>query len=242
MEYEMELRKNSVPCMCQNSNCGLLFQNSNLFSGNITMTGCGTNCPFCGGSAIIMDGKLKASGEFTAKNIFQFVKNINDKEKLKKLSQTLSSANDDVSSDELSNDLESIDEAYSLISKVIKAVPRSELATLIQTLCAIITMIIVVLSFIKSDPLDNLIDIEEKKLDLMNKDDFETSQKLREYEQKLEDLEHKLDGILNGPEENSCTDFSRNMPCPCGSNKRLKHCHPRITKTLYNIYAPSSSI
>lgn len=238
----MELRKNSIPCMCQNLDCGLLFQNSNLFSGNITMTGCVTNCPFCGGSAVIMDGQLKPSGEFTAKDFFQFVKDIGDKEKLKKLSQTLNAANDDVTTEDLSKELMSIDDNYSLISKAIKSVPQQELLNLIQTLCAIITMMIVVLGFIKDDPLDDIIEIETKKLNLLEKSSTKNYQELKEYQKKLDELEHKLEGILDEDKESSCIDYSRNMSCPCGSDKRLKHCHPKITRELYNYYTPSSSI
>lgn len=242
MEKEMELRKNSVPCLCQSSNCGLFFQKSNLFSGNITMTGCGTNCPFCGGSALIMDGQLKASGEFRAKDVFQFVKNINDKEKLIKLSQTLNAVNDDVTSEELSNELEIIDESYSVISKALKSVPRSELLILIQTLCTIIAMVIAVLGFMKNDPLKNLVEIEAKKLRLLEKNSINGSHKLQEFEQKLGELEQKLADILTDEEEPNCVDYSRKMPCPCGSNERLKHCHPNLTRELYDIYTPSSSI
>lgn len=225
----MRLLKDHVPCQCTSLRCGATFQHGGLVSGNVTMTNCGTTCPYCGSQAKILDGQM-TSGTYKTKELFKFIRNISDEEKLVRLSRVLKAANDNVTPEELSEELTSVDQEFGDFAELFKKIPFEKKERLIATLCTIIMVVLTYLNYAKEDPINKLVEIEDarfKREEIQIKEDKERT---REFEAKIKALEEKFELLLSEKEkiENKkpVKGGQRNKKCPCGSGKKTKCCHP----------------
>lgn len=227
----MHLLKEHVPCQCTNSKCGAAFQHGGLVggSGSVTMTGCSTVCPYCGSSAKILDGQM-TSGIYKTKELFRFIRDISDEEKLIRLSRVLEAASDKTTPEELTHELSSIDFGFNKFSALLKSIPFDKRIIILNTLLTFILVLISTLQFAKEDPLDRLVEIEEARFEREQNEIKDAEIENKGFDEKIKILEEKFEELLNQKDKiekkKPVKGSLRNKDCPCGSKKKTKCCHP----------------
>jgi hypothetical protein len=225
----MHLLKDHVPCQCTNSSCGKIFQHGGLVGGNVKLSGCITSCPYCGSSAKILDGEMVA-GQYKTKQLFRFIKDISDEEKLVRLSRVLKAANDNVASEDIVDELSSIDSGFSKFADLFKNIPADRKLSIINTLMTLIALVITTLQFSKDDPTERLVEIEEARFKQEQQKEQSGSNEIESLENQIQVLEQKFEELLSEKKKTEkrkpVKGSLRNKACPCGSNKKTKCCHP----------------
>lgn len=244
---------NTLPCICTNPNCRYQFVapnpfpvsgNNNVFSDNMT------NCPKCGQPARYADWSTDSKGNFHLHGFFSFIKQIKNVETLKNIKAELEAANDKVTATELADTLVELDSSFSKFRELIKSIPASAVKDLIQTLIMLLTLVVMYQTLVTSDEqheettsiLEQQQELEEDKFDYQKQrdslEDAETKQaevERAELEKKIRDLELSFEKRLEALENTNKTPVKpkkklkgcdRNKPCPCGSGKKAKKCHP----------------
>lgn len=229
--------KNYVPCICLNPACGISFQMpSPVIGGNVTMTSCGTNCPKCNGSAKIVDGSMTSSGHYKIGQLFDYISNIKDSSKLHQVKQVLESANDQEYAEELVKSLAEIDPNFLQFKSAIKRLPYEKIGKVVDKLLVLISIIIAYYAVVKGDEASKQnLELQQKQFEL-NQSQFEyqkdQDKSKSDLQQEIDQLRQSIESELNEqktdePRKNKkMKGCERNKPCPCGSGKKYKKCHP----------------
>ena len=243
---------NSIPAVCDQ--CGYTFTSPfNLFnSRDSAVIGCSTSCPKCGGNATVFDSYTDSEGRLYIQDLFKYVQDFKDTSKLKTLKIDLEAANDKITAEELADTLAGIEPGFDKFKSIIQSLPSASISSFITILVSILTLVILYQTGQSSEENhEESIEIQKSQLKL-SREQFEhqkeqdknnqrsknKADKERENIQKqIDDLKKEFDKKLKDIEvrkekENSKTNKPhlkgncRNKPCPCGSGRKAKKCHP----------------
>jgi hypothetical protein len=239
-----------LPCKCTNTNCGITFMSRNPVGGggsNFVFQGNMTNCPKCGQRAHYADWSTDSAGKFYLAGFFSELKAFRDVGKLKALKSELKAANDSVTAQELADVLVEIDPNFQKFKQAIASIPAGKIASVIQTLVAIITLLVLLNQStsdaeFKEEQIELQKDQFEYQKERDRKSDSDTSESEKEIDsiqrqinslqeqlqQNLEENRHdrNLDHRNSNRQKAELKGNCRNKPCPCGSGKKSKKCHP----------------
>ena len=222
---------------------------------NSAVVGCATNCPKCGGSARVLDSFTDSAGRLYVKELFDYIQNYRNPQKLEELKNNLEAANDEITAAELADTLAEIEPGFSRFSELIKSLPGSAVTNLINILISLITLVITYQTWIGStEDHEEKMEIEHEQLEVAR--EILEYQKQKDKEQKNQDKQAELEREnikaqieqLKLDFENKLQDAARiqpnqttqspstgktrikgnqrNKPCPCGSGIKAKKCHP----------------
>lgn len=246
---------NSIPAVCSNCGFTFPSPISLGSSRNSSVTNCSTNCPRCGGSARVLDSFTDSEGQLHIRDLFNFVQNFNDPKKLNEIKSNLEAANDAMTAVELADTLAEIEPGFDNFRKIIRSIPAKSIASFIHVLISIITLVIMYQTWQATEENhDEDIDVSRAQLELsreefeykkqqdeINKASKDQADKERnEIKKQIEDLklefERKLKVVegnkskpvqhINNATKSILKGNCRNKPCPCGSGKKAKKCHP----------------
>jgi len=196
-----------------------------------------------------MDSFTDSSGELHVQGLFQHLQQFKDHKKLEALQVNIEAANDAITAVELSEALTELDPSFSQFSKVITSIPPSAIKYFINVLMGIITLVIAYQTWQSADENhDESISLQRDQLEL-SREEFEykkeqdknqESIEKQEIERKINELrfdfERKLREIESSRNrsqretpiqvKSSLKGSERNKPCPCGSGRKAKRCHP----------------
>ncbi len=229
-----------LPAKCLNNACRHEFNGHNpIFVGGgsrgITVQGFKITCPKCGSWAQQVDWEIDWQGKFQITSLLADLRNIDDSEKLKKLKSNLEAANDENIATELTDALEQVDPSFSQYRDYLKSLSAKSNYTLINLLISLIMLFITGASFVvQSDSKEiseeaneiqrESLELEKEKFNYQKQQD---AQKVKELEEKIKNL-IRSDKSETNKLPNKCfiKGSLRNKPCPCGSGKKAKKCHP----------------
>lgn len=243
----------ALPCQCTNPSCGYSFIAPNPIGGggmNIQVTNISTNCPRCGGVAKYPDWHTDSNGRFHLDKIFDQVSKIKDPNKLRLVKDDLEAANEDFTAEDLADTLIQLDPGFAKYKEAIKSLPASTIVTFVNMLFAFITVMLTWQSVaISRESLDSSQQLQQQQYELSREQfeyqkrkdeqaarERESSESRREqlekemeamkseFEQRLRDIENQEKPLKPRPLLKASL---RNKPCPCGSGKKAKKCHPR---------------
>lgn len=236
-----------LPCKCLNPSCGYSFYARNPVGGggsNISFVGNATNCPRCGQMAQYSDWNTDSQGKFQLDGFFGAVRRLKNPEKIETLKADLESANDSITAEELSDVLVAIDPSFQRFSETLRSIPFSAINSLVQTLVAILTLLVIYQNWQSTqDNHQENIELQREQFeyqkladseqardhDRVDQIDAEIERLKRDFENRLRELERPKESkkeASNSPKpglKGNC----RNKPCPCGSGKKAKKCHPQ---------------
>ncbi len=229
-----------LPAKCLNNDCRFEFYGHNpIFVGggsrNITVQDCKIPCPKCGSWAQQVDWKIDSQGNFQITSLLADIRNINDFEKLRQLNSNLEAANDENIATELTNALEEIDPSFSRYREYLKSIPSGLMLKLIELLVSLIFL------YIANATLDAQNESKElsEEANEIQRESLELEREKFKYQKqqdalKVKELEEKIENLIE-PDKSETTKLPnkcaikgslRNKPCPCGSGKKAKKCHP----------------
>lgn len=249
---------------CTNPNCGHTFLSRNLIfvgggSRNITVSGTKVPCELCGSLAVQQDWVIDSQGNFQLREMINEIRNFDNVVRLKEFQEHVTeAANDEITANELADALSEIDPRFTKFKSYIKSLPKKDLAKVIETLLLVLTLVFTISTYMEQSEANELakesnatqveaVSIQQKQYELdMRK--FEIEQSNRNTDQKVSELEGKIESLLRSLEETPATDTpkqraqpsrpqstqpecnlkgnQRNKPCPCGSGLKAKKCHP----------------
>lgn len=239
----------TLPCQCTNPDCGITFQARNPVGGsgsNIQFTGNMTNCPRCGQKAYYADWHTDSQGEFHLKGFFSALRGLQDVDKLRALKFDLEAANDNVTAHELADTLVELEPGFEKFKKALSSIPANKVGSLVQTLISIITIVIMLQTWQSSDENhEENIAFQQEQFEYQKERDAKQDTISSKADQERDNLQRQIDELQKQFEEKikeyhtqkpgadasgahgaklkgSC----RNKPCPCGSGKKAKKCHP----------------
>ncbi|MEZ8633410.1 SEC-C metal-binding domain-containing protein [Vibrio cyclitrophicus] len=244
-----------LPARCLNPKCNFEFLGYNPISvggnsSNIVVTGTKISCPKCHSLAQQVDWKIDSSGKFQLTSLLSSLKSQTDTEKLNQFKSNIEAANDadEINAHELIDALEEVNPRFSQYREYIKSIPIDKLGAFTNLLLQVVMVIVTLVALSSQNEANSLSSeansIQEEALEFeKEKFEYEKAQddkKLLELERKLEELVESIDSKPNHLDTNlsdksqpsklkpSCTikGNMRNKPCPCGSNKKAKKCHP----------------
>jgi|GEM_PF-4708580 len=196
-----------------------------------------------------MDSFTDSRGELHIQGFFQHLQKFNDHKKLEVLQANIEAANDAITAIELSEALTDLYPSFSQFSKVIASIPPSAIKYFIKVLMGIITLVITYQTLQSEDEHhDESIQLQTNQLEL-SREEFEykkeqdkkqesiEKQKIEEqinelrfdFESKLREIESKRNRphqATSVQAKSSLKGNQRNKPCPCGSGRKSKKCHP----------------
>lgn len=239
----------SIPAVC--NRCGYTFVSPFSLgnSRNSAVIGCGTTCPKCGGNASVIDSYTDSEGRLHIQDVFNYVQTFKDTAKLKVLKTDLEAANDKITAEELADTLAEIEPGFDKFKSIIQSLPSASISSFISILVSILTLVILYQTWQSSEDNHNeSIGIQKSQLEL-SREQFEyqkeqdkkdnnsksIADKERENIQKqIDDLKKEFDKKLKNIEQKNNSNTTktrlkgncRNKPCPCGSGKKAKKCHP----------------
>jgi preprotein translocase subunit SecA len=236
----------TLPCQCVNPACGIRFEMPN-FLGNIgahsVFSNNSTSCPKCKRQARILDFTTDGKGKAHYQQLFNFVRNISDRDSLNRVKEELEAANDSLVAKELAENLERIEPGFAQFKTLIESAPVKSLPTLINILLTIILLVLTYQGLVSDDEHhEESIDIQRKQFEL-DREEFEyqkerdslKDRKIKDLEKQIRELREKFEQELVPAENNRQPHKStkkemkgceRNKPCPCGSGRKYKKCHP----------------
>lgn len=245
----------SIPCICTNRACGYRFLAPNPIAGggrNIVFQGNATHCPRCGQIAGYADWHTDSEGKFYLDEVFDYIRNIRDSAKVTRMKAELSAANDDISADQLAKILSLLDPNLEKFADSIRSIPSSAIALFINTVVAILALVLAYLAYQQSDAQHrenkaiqdaqleqtrNQIKYQKERDKRQDRKEEKTEGDIREIQQKMMELQRKFEEKLGKLEKSRGAKYPeaqgkelkgslRNKPCPCGSGKKAKFCHP----------------
>ncbi len=248
--------KNQVPAVCTSCGIKFPSgQSLGSGRGNV-IQGCTTICPKCGGHAMILDSFTDSFGKLHVRDIFVHVQHFSDVEKLTTLKSNLEAANEVISAVELTEVLIEVDPAFAKFKELILALPISSIPTLINILLQIIVLVVMYKSMLNTEENhEENLELQSSQLEL-SREQFEyQKQKDKKDELKQDKVDEDIDNLktkiedlkeyfvkeLNNHNGNIQASGAinksrklhklkgncRNKPCPCGSGRKAKKCHPR---------------
>jgi hypothetical protein len=208
---------------------------SPIAGAGVTMQNCGTRCPRCGGDARILDGTMMPGGLYKVKDLFDFVSKLQDTETLHKVKTVLESANDQAYAEDLIDALTEIDPAFEKFKTAIKNLPYSKLEKLVDKLLVLIGILVTYYAIVRTDEANKAnLQLQEQQYELnraqfeyqmdRDKSESELKEKIRELRESIEEDIHEP--TRETPRKGKLRGCDRNNPCPCGSGKKYKKCHP----------------
>jgi len=240
---------NLLPCKCTNPACGITFMARNPVGGggsNISFRGNMTNCPKCGQMAYFSDWSTDSKGQFQLDGFFSELRAFRDIGKLKELKSELEAANDSATANDLADVLVELDPSFQKFKHAIASIPAGKINSVIQTLITIITLL-VLLHTSRSDEefKEKQLQVEKEKFEYQKERDLKSDVENAESEKDIEKIQEEIKSLqqqlLESLEENhkeqnlkprgvgpksKLKGNCRNKPCPCGSGKKTKKCHP----------------
>lgn len=246
---------NSIPAVCNKCGFTFTSPFSLGNSRNSEILDCSTNCPKCGGHARIFDSFTDSQGRLHIRDFFNYVQQLQDAKKLIELKSKLAAANDAITPVELADSLAKIEPGFENFKSVIQSIPASSLASFISNLLSIITLVIMLQTWQATEENhDETMSVQQaqfelsrkqfeyqKQQDKNNQNNQGQAEKVREeIKRQIEDLKRDFEIKLQHVEEKNSRPAQRaismqklklkgncrNKPCPCGSTKKAKKCHP----------------
>jgi xanthosine utilization system XapX-like protein len=237
---------NSIPAVC--SKCGFTFPSPFGLANTINsaVVGCSTNCPKCGGEAYVADSFTDSQGGLHISEFFNYVRNLRDAKKLEELKSNLETADASTTATELADSLAEIEPSFAMFRNLIQAIPTEFIVMLIGLLTLIVNFQIYQLT--KKNNEESL-GVQRSQLELsreqfayqkekdkndqtaqrqLEKEREIIGKKIADFEKKLNEVEQKSKATTKANPTRTPTlkGNSRNKPCPCGSGKKAKKCHP----------------
>jgi hypothetical protein len=236
---------NVLPCKCTNPICGITFMSRNLVGvggSNFVFRGNKTHCPKCGQTAYYADWSTDSAGQFYLSGFFSELRTFRDVEKLKELKSELEAANETVTAQELADVLIEIDPGFQKFKQAIASIPVGKIATVIQTLVGIITLLVLLNQWRSDEKFkEEQLNLQKDQFEYQKEMDKKSDSEKSESEKEIENIQKQIDTLQQQLQENleknnqgrngstpgpGLKGNCRNKPCPCGSGKKAKKCHP----------------
>lgn len=233
-----------LPCKCTNPNCGITFMSRNPVGGggsNISFRGNKTRCPKCGKTAYFADWSTDSNGQFYLSGFFSELRTFQDVGKLKELKSELEASNDSVTAQELANVLVEIDPRFQKFKQAIASIPVGRINTVINTVLAIITLLLL-WNQLRSDEefQEEQLNLQKEQFEYQKERDKKSDSERSKSEEEIENIQRQIDVLQQKLQQNleengqgregagqpTLKGNCRNKPCPCGSGKKAKKCHP----------------
>jgi hypothetical protein len=190
------------------------------------------------------DWHTDSQGKFQLDGFFGAVRRLKNSEKIETLKTDLEAANDSMTAEELSDVLVAIDPSFQRFRETLRSIPFSAINSLVQTLVAILTLLVIYQNWqtTEENHEENLelqreqfeyqksMDSEQAKdRDRIDQIDDEIEQLKHDFENRLRELESlgEVRKQASEPTKSGLKGNCRNKPCPCGSGKKAKKCHPQ---------------
>lgn len=240
-----------VRAICTNPKCGHIFVADWVFGGNlgnnISITGSKTNCPWCNWLAHMEDVYTDEKGVISYSGLAEIVKSMRA-EDLKQLAKKLEAANEDFDGDELAAALVAANPLFNKFSQYLRRLSREELQQWLGLIVTVISLFIANSSLnlskqqfvyqkerdAKSDEADAIRDAERAEI---NRKFLELEGRFDELLSKSEysGVEEKRPPKVKATRDKSSVlkGCDRNKPCPCGSRRKAKKCHPKGLPSVY---------
>lgn len=212
-----------------------------VFQGNMT------NCPKCGQTAYYADWSTDSSGQFHLGGFFSELRAYRDVGKLEELKSELEAANDSVTAQELADVLIEIEPGFKKFKQAIALIPAGKIGTVIQTLVSIITLLVLLNQWSSDEEFkEEQLKLQREQFEYQKERDRKSDSEKSESEKEIENIQRQIDTLQQqlqqnleensqgrnlGPRNGSSPGSKlkgncRNKPCPCGSGKKAKKCHP----------------
>lgn len=222
---------------------------------NIYFAGNLTNCPSCMQTAHYIDWSIDSKGTFNLNGFFSALRGFEDVSKLQTLKIDLEAANDTITAHELADALVELEPSFDKFKNVLSSLPVDKISIFINTVITMISLIIMLQTMQSgNDNHDESIALQQEQHNLaLEKFEYQKEQDIKQqdnnsvikYEQdilknKIELLQKEFEDKLNKIEQSHLNTNTlpnsnkslklkgncRNKPCPCGSSKKAKKCHP----------------
>ena len=246
---------NSIPAVCNKCRFTFPSGFSLGNSRNSAIINCGTNCPRCGCDARVLDSFTDSQGLLHIRDLFNYVQGFKDPQKLIELKSKLEATNEDITAIELADSLAKIEPGSESFKNVILSIPESSFDSFIKHLLTIIGLVIMFLAYKGTEENhDESMNVQQAQFEL-SREQFEyqkqqdknnqyiqgqAEKEREEIKRKIEDLKRDFEIKLKQADEKNSRPAQqeksiqiprlkgncRNKPCPCGSTKKAKKCHP----------------
>lgn len=256
MELNVAEVRHAIPCICTNPQCGYAFPITNFIAGPVsaTLTGCSTTCPRCQSLARILDGETTPTGQYRIREFIRDLRDLSQRESIETLSNSLQAANEEMTPEDLAEVFEEIDPRFSKYRGLIVSLSPAAFSVLVSLVATIVTLLTVLVMHRSNEIAEEGNELQ-REANLLQRESIElqrqtagqatpAANEIPEIQQRLQDLENTLEQLYQENLEDrkarkpTLTPTTqprkftpvkgslRNKPCPCGSRKKTKHCHP----------------